>query len=48
MLDIPVRYVRDTTSTKFKGISHQLPSSTLCVSAATRELWWMNEVRVEI
>jgi len=43
MLNIPAKYDRDTSSAKFNDISRQLPASLLGVSAATRELWWMNQ-----
>jgi hypothetical protein len=43
MLNIPMEYDSDTSSDKFKDISHQLSASLLDVSAVTRELWWMNQ-----
>jgi hypothetical protein len=48
MLKIPAEYDRDTSLTKFKDISHQLPASPLGVSAATRDLWWMTQERLEL
>jgi hypothetical protein len=35
-------------SAKFKEISRQLPVSLLRVSAATRELWWTIQNRLEL
>jgi hypothetical protein len=43
MLKTPVEYDRSTTSAKFKEISLQLLASLLGVSAATREVWWINQ-----
>jgi hypothetical protein len=43
MLKISAECDRDTASVKFKDISHELPALLLGVSAATRELWWMNQ-----
>jgi hypothetical protein len=43
MLKNPVEYDRDTSSAKFKDISCQLPALLLDISAATRELWSMNQ-----
>jgi hypothetical protein len=43
MLKIPAEYVRDILSEKSNDISHQLSDSLLGASAATRELWWMNQ-----
>jgi hypothetical protein len=39
----PYGWNRDTSSAKFKDISHQLTASLLGVSSATSELWWMNQ-----
>jgi hypothetical protein len=39
MAKIPAEYYRDTTSAKFKNLSHKLPASLLGVTAAIRELW---------
>jgi hypothetical protein len=36
-------YDKYATLAKFKDISHQLPSSVLHVSGATREHWQMNQ-----
>jgi hypothetical protein len=38
MVKIPAEYYRDTTSSKFKNLSHKLPVSLLGVTAAIREL----------
>jgi len=38
----------DTTSAKFKVIAHKHTASLLNVSAATRELWWMNQEWLEL
>jgi hypothetical protein len=46
VLKIPAEYDRDTSAAKFKDIS--LPASLLDVSAATRELWWMNQGCLEL
>jgi hypothetical protein len=43
MLNIPAEYDRDTTAAKFKDISRKLLPSLLGVSAATIELWCMNQ-----
>jgi hypothetical protein len=43
MLKILAEYDRDITSAKFKDISRKLPASLPDISAATRELWWMNQ-----
>jgi hypothetical protein len=42
-LKIHAKYDRDTSSTKFEAVSEQDPASLLSVSAATRELWWINQ-----
>jgi hypothetical protein len=41
MLKIHAEYERDTSSAKFKEISHKLSTSLLVDSAATREIWGM-------
>jgi hypothetical protein len=43
MLKTPAEYDRDTSSVKFADISHQFAATLLDVSAATRELWWINQ-----
>jgi hypothetical protein len=43
MLKILTVYDDDDTSAKLKDISRQLPPSPLDVSAAARELRWMNQ-----
>jgi hypothetical protein len=42
-LKICANFDGDIWSDKFKDISRQIPVSLLGVSAATRELWWMNQ-----
>jgi hypothetical protein len=43
MLKILAEYDKDYTSVKFTDISRQLPASLLGVSAATTELWCINQ-----
>jgi hypothetical protein len=43
MLKITAEYDRDTSSAKFKDIYRQFSVSQPVVSAATGELWWMNQ-----
>jgi hypothetical protein len=38
MLKIPEEYDRDSSSAKFKDISHEIPAMLLGVSAATKEI----------
>jgi hypothetical protein len=46
MLNIPAEYDRDT-SAKFKDVYRQFLLSLLGFSAVTRELWWMNQERLQ-
>jgi hypothetical protein len=48
MLKIIPEHNRDTTWAKSKDISRQLLASLLGISAATREVWWMNEELLEL
>jgi hypothetical protein len=43
MLKIPEEYDRDTSSDKYKDFFANSTASLLGVSAATRELWCMNQ-----
>jgi len=48
MLNIPAEYDRDISQAKLKGISCQIPTSLLGVSAATRDLRWTNWELLEL